>query len=165
MGRNFTPDQELIDRLLLNDTLAFEELYRRYWYSLYSYCSKKLRSSDDARGIVRKIFIDLWENRHSTPVDFSISQYLYSNVRLAVVESLTARLESVTEDELIGEEVLSSFSVKALESARQPVAARKEETEEVELIHRRQQVDEVHKNYNPFNVKWLSQLVSIKATS
>jgi len=163
MGRNFTPDQELIDRLLLNDTLAFEELYRRYWYSLYSYCSKKLRSSEDARGIVRRIFIDLWENRHSTPVDFSISQHLYSKVRLAVVESLTARLDSITEDELIDEEVLTSFSVKALEPARQPVVRREEP--QMELVHSRPQVDEVHKNYNPFNVKWLSHLVSVKATS
>ena len=56
MSRNFASDQVLIDSLRSNDTQAFEELFRRYWYNLYIYSLKKLHSSDDSRKIVRDIF-------------------------------------------------------------------------------------------------------------
>ena len=162
MGRNFSSDQELIDKLLLNDTAAFEELYRRYWYNLYSYSLKKLHSSDDARKIVRNIFIDLWEKRHTNPVDFSISQHLYSHVRMAVVECLNARLNNEEDKQLVEEHLLNSFTVAALEPARKPVANR---IEEVEPANRRAQVDEVHPKYNPFNARWFMELVSAKSHS
>lgn len=163
MSRNFSTDQELIDKLSQNDTVAFEELYRRYWYSLYSYSLKKLDSSDDARGIVRKIFIQLWENRHHNPVDFSISQHLYSHVRMAVVKCLNERLNNAADQELIAETLLNSFSVEAMQGARRPVEIRKEGDSLV--VGPRPQTDEVHPKYNPFSVKWLSDLVSPKSQS
>lgn len=121
MSRSYLPDQVLIDRLLLSDTVAFEELYRRYWYSLYSYSNKKLYSSDDARRIVRDIFIQLWEKRHHLPVDFSISEYLYKEVRSAVVVYLNEKLNVETVNEMIEKEVAHGFSVQALKAASQPV--------------------------------------------
>ena len=163
MSRNYSSDQELIDKLTLNDTLAFEELYRRYWYNLYSYSLKKLHSSDDARKIVRNIFIQLWENRHRNPVDFSISQHLYSHVRMAVVECLNERLNNAADQELIAETLLNSFSVEALEPARKPVEQRNEG--ETAFISNRPQIDEIHPKYNPFSVKWLADLVSAKSHS
>ncbi len=78
MRRNFTPDQTLIDKLLLDDTAAFEELSRRYCYPLYTYCMSKLNSKEDSKRIVRNIFIALWESRSALPVDFSISLHLYT---------------------------------------------------------------------------------------
>ncbi|MET0636841.1 MAG: hypothetical protein ABWZ25_12500 [Chitinophagaceae bacterium] len=160
MSRNYSTDQELIDKLTLNDTTAFEELYRRYWYNLYSYSLKKLHSSDDARKIVRNIFIDLWENRHNNPVDFSISRHLYSHVRMAVVECVNERLNNKADKELIEESLLNSFSLAALEPARKPVEQRQDD--EITYTHKRAQVDDVHPRYNPFSVKWLTELVSIK---
>lgn len=121
MSRNYLPDQVLIDRLLMSDTEAFEELYRRYWYSLYSYSNKKLYSSDDARRIVRDIFIQLWEKRHLLPVDFSISEYLYTEIRNAVVVCLNEKLNVEAINEMIEREVAHGFSVEALQAARQPV--------------------------------------------
>ena len=44
MSRILIEDQTLIDRLVINDTDAFEELYLRYWSGLYLYCVKKLQS-------------------------------------------------------------------------------------------------------------------------
>ena len=162
MSRNFSTDQELIDKLLLNDTLAFEELYRRYWYNLYSYSLKKLHSSDDARKIVRKIFIDLWEKRHTNPVDFSISRHLYSHVRMAVVTCLNERLNNQADIELVEEHLANSFTVEALEAARRPVD---QPADELTYGPQRAQVDEVHPKYNPFSVKWLAELVSVKLHS
>ncbi len=121
MSRNFTTDQVLIDQLLLDDTDAFEELYRRYWYALYVYCIKKLHSPDDAKCIVRDLFIELWKERKSWPISFSVSQHLYDGVRKAVIKSLSRALESSNNIEIIGEKILPEFSIQSLQQARQPV--------------------------------------------
>jgi DNA-directed RNA polymerase specialized sigma24 family protein len=123
MSRNFTPDETLIDHLLLDDTSAFEELHHRYCYPLYTYCIGKLDSPADARRMVRDIFIALWENRHSLPVDFSISLYLYTEVRKSVVRCINEKLLDTTEANLIEKQVIPGFSVLQLQKARKPVNA------------------------------------------
>ena len=92
MSRKFFPEETLVDRLLLDDTEAFEELYHRYCISLYMYCIGKLNSPEDARRIVREIFVALWDNRHSLPVNFSISLHLYTEVRRAVIKCINDKL-------------------------------------------------------------------------
>src|SRR5688572_22502714 len=92
MSRISTNDQVLIDRLVLDDTDAFEELYRHYWHGLYLYCLKKLQSQKEAKKIVRTIFINIWEQRHALPVSFSLSSHLYAEVRKMVIQSLSQNL-------------------------------------------------------------------------
>ena len=122
MRRNFTPDQTLVDKLLLDDTDAFEELYHRHWYSLYSYCFSKLISQDDSKRIVRSIFISLWDKREHLPVTFSLSAYLYSEVRNAVLKCINSKLESRAEDFFIEKLIIPGFTSKELYKARKPVS-------------------------------------------
>jgi len=121
MSRNFTPEQTLIDKLLSNDATALEELSRRYCYSLYSYCMTKLDSPEDAKRIVRNIFISLWENRDILPNDFSISFYLYTEVRKAVVQCINSKLKISTNIPAIEKQIIPGFSVTELQKAKQPV--------------------------------------------
>jgi DNA-directed RNA polymerase specialized sigma24 family protein len=88
MSRNFVSDQVLLTNLRLNDPKAFEELFRRYWHILYIYSLRKLRSSDEARQIIRNLFKELWEKRQLWPADFSLSTYLYAGIRKAVLTRL-----------------------------------------------------------------------------
>ncbi len=159
MSRSYLPDQVLIDRLLMSDTEAFEELYRRYWYSLYSYSNKKLYSSDDARRIVRDIFIQLWEKRHLLPVDFSISEYLYTEIRNAVVVCLNEKLNVEAINEMIEREVAHGFSVEALQAARMPVIQH--------TVQPRVRQSAIKKNNPKYfitlaHLKWLFQTVTAK---
>lgn len=124
MSRIFTDDQTLIDRLGLNDTEAFEELYRRYWYSLYVYCLKKLYSPPDAKIIVRDIFIDIWEKRNSLPASFSISKHLYEEVRKTVIECLNKKLADTNYAVFIEKRLMAEFSIQSLQAARTPVSKR-----------------------------------------
>jgi RNA polymerase sigma-70 factor (ECF subfamily) len=119
MSRNFTPEQTLIDKFLLDDTEAFEELSRRYCYSLYSYCVNKLNSEEDARRVVRNVFISLWESRHRLPFEFSLSVYLYTEVRKAVVQCINSKLNTNTDITAIEEEIIPGFSVDQLQKAKQ----------------------------------------------
>jgi hypothetical protein len=121
MSRNFTPEQTLIDRLFLNDTAAFEELSRRYSYSLYSYCLNKLNSPEDAKRIVRNTFISLWENRDMLPADFSLSLHLYTEIRKAVVQCVHGKLKTSSNISAIEKQIIPGFSVMQLQKAKQPV--------------------------------------------
>ena len=121
MSRKFTPDETLIDQLLQDDTEAFEELHHRYCYPLYSYCVSKLDSPEDARQIVRDIFISLWEKRHALPISFSVSVHLYTTVRRAVLNCLNEKLNTKTDLLLVEKHVIPGFAVPRLMEARRPV--------------------------------------------
>jgi len=121
MSRNYTPDETLVDRLLLDDTEAFEELHRRYCYPLYVYCIRKLSNSKDAHQIVRDLFVRLWENRKSLPVGFSVSLHLYHSIRKDVVNCLNEKLNTKTDLEVVHEKIIPGFAVVNLIQARQPV--------------------------------------------
>ncbi|MEJ0105599.1 MAG: hypothetical protein WDO19_24900 [Bacteroidota bacterium] len=122
MRRNFTPDQTLVDQLLLNNTNAFEELFHRYWYSLYTYCFGKLKSHDDAKRIVRSVFVSLWEQRNHLPVTFSLSAYLYAEVRKDVVKCVNAKMESEPDETFIEKQIMPGFTTRELYKARKPVS-------------------------------------------
>ncbi|MET0393250.1 MAG: hypothetical protein ABW019_08920 [Chitinophagaceae bacterium] len=88
MSRNLSSDQVLIEHLRQSASWAFEELFRRYWHTLYMYSLRKLRCSDEARRVVRTIFTQLWEKRQAWPVHMPVSGYLYAEVRRASLQSL-----------------------------------------------------------------------------
>lgn len=164
MSRTFTPDQELIDRLLLNDTDAFEELYCRYWYSLYTYSVKKLQSSTDARQIVKNIFIDLWETRHSIPASFSVSQHLYTSVRKSVVAKLNDKLENADYTDLLEQQIAAGFTTEALKEASRPVQ-QKQALPTVSEMNRQNTISrEQPRNHvlNMASMKWLFHMVAAR---
>lgn len=116
MSRTFTHDHELIDQLMQDDTVAFEELYRRYWYSLYSYSYSKLQSHEQSKLIVKKLFVELWNQRAELPVSFSLNTYLYAELRKEVLYALSEQLEEAA---VIPQ--LKEFDVSQLNKARVPV--------------------------------------------
>ena len=122
MSRNYTPEQTLIDQLLLDDTTAFEELYHRYCFSLYNYALNKLQSPEDARRLVRDIFIALWEQRHSLPINFSISIHLYTEIRKSVVKCINEKLLDQQDAEEVKQNIIPGFALGQLRQARQFVS-------------------------------------------
>ncbi len=158
MNRNLTPDQTLIDRLSIDDTAAFEDLYRHYWQSLYLYCLKKLQSPQDAKVIVRTIFIDIWEKRQSLPISFCLSKYLYLEVRKSVIKCLNQKL-SVSKDRMsIENRLIAEFSVQSLQAARKPVTNRYTVINKPSELIRQQTGQSGTDHYNTMaTVRWLIQ--------
>ena len=158
MNRNLTPDQTLIDRLSIDDTAAFEDLYRHYWQSLYLYCLKKIQSPQDAKVIVRTIFIDIWEKRQSLPISFCLSKYLYLEVRKSVIECLNQKL-SVSKDRIsIEKRLIAEFSVQSLQAARKPVTNRYTVINKPSELIRQQTGQSGTEHYNTLaTVRWLIQ--------
>lgn len=149
MSRNFTSDQQLTDRLYFSDATAFEELYHRYWFSLYNYSFKKLQSSEDAKKVVRDIFVELWKKRELWPLDFSVSQFFYSEVRKAVISMINQKL---IDDNKIAEELILDFSTQGLLQAKLPVRNQVHST----ITNGRQSINNKEKKFSSiFNIKWL----------
>lgn len=163
MSRILTNDQTLIDRISLDDTDAFEELYRLYWYGLYIYCLKKLQSSEDAKIIVRIIFTDLWEKRHTIPVSFSLSQHLYEEVRKTVVKRLSEKLADAENQFTTENQFLDEFSVQYLQAASQPVTRKYTVVNKRSELIRQQTGQTGIQPYNALDtVKWILQSLSAK---
>lgn len=162
MSRNFVPDETLIDHLLLDDTSAFEELHHRYCYSLYTYCNGKLNSPEDAKRIVRDIFIALWENRHTLPVNFSVSLHLYTSVRKSVVQCLNQKLQAKEDLPSIEQAIIPGFSVEQLQQARQFVQVKPVQRPNLitsDSVHRKYE-EQWWKQYTPaINLKGLKYAV------
>lgn len=131
MSRNFIPEQELIDQLLLDNTSAFEELFKRYWFQLYRYSYNKLQSENDAQKIVSGIFITLWQERNQLPVNFNISSYLYSEVRKSVIIFISQKLIGQKDTDIIEQIIIPSFnSQKIWEAATPSISMHKEQKNE-----------------------------------
>ena len=92
MNQNYATDTELLDAIRIDDTTAFEDLIGRYWFFLYQYSYGKTRSQETAAEITRNIFIELWENRHFIPADFSINFYLRKKVRKSITYHLYKKI-------------------------------------------------------------------------
>lgn len=156
MSRIPSNDQHLVDRLIINDTDAFEELYRHYWPGLYMYCLKKLQSPEDAKIIVRTLFINIWEQRHSLPVSFSISAYLYKEVRKAVVKCLSEKLTNASDSLAYDNRFSKEFSIEALLQARKPAKREFAVTNKPSELLRQQTGQIGTQNYHfSTTVKWM----------
>ena len=165
MSRKFFPEVNLVDRLLLDDTEAFEELHHRYCISLYTYCMGKLNSPEDAKRIVREIFVALWENRQSLPVGFNVSIHLYTEVRKAVIKCINDKLNGNKDVDVIQRQVIPGFNVMQLKKAREFVKTEFKDRVNIEtaMIHRH---DQNEHNFNYYlnsiimkNVKYAFQKV------
>jgi hypothetical protein len=162
MSRNFDTDQTLIDSLRVNDTAAFEELFRRYWYNLYIYSLRKLRSSDDSRKIVRDIFKELWENRQLWPSNFSLPKHLYAEVRKSVVKNLSEKLNGENNSSVITQEILPGFSVTNLQQARMPVMKKHALNKPPVAIRQRTVRRKSHSQGTFANIKWLFSVMTAR---
>jgi RNA polymerase sigma-70 factor, ECF subfamily len=62
------------------DKRAFEELFRKFFPALMAFAAKFLPDEDDAREVVHKVFINLWEKRDSLDTSTSLKSYLFKSV-------------------------------------------------------------------------------------
>ena len=62
------------------DSSSFEELFRIYFTPLMAFARKILVDEDEAREVVQKVFIALWEKREEIDLTSSIKPYLFTSV-------------------------------------------------------------------------------------
>jgi RNA polymerase sigma-70 factor (family 1) len=80
-------DTLLLERLRKGSVEAFEEIFRKYWHSLYLKARSKTMSHDEAEEIVQSIFSTLWEKRATTLIG-NLSGYLQTSVKNRVIDRI-----------------------------------------------------------------------------
>ena len=124
MNNHLIYDSQLLEALRANDTTAFEKLFDRYWFVLFQYADGKLNSEEEAKEIVRDIFIDLWENRSAITGDFSLIVHLYNRLRKMVAATLYKQICEQSIEFHRKNLLLAEFSVQHLKTAYRPVSLR-----------------------------------------
>jgi hypothetical protein len=122
MNNHLIYDSQLLEALRVNDTTAFEKLFDRYWFLLFQYANSKLDSEEEAKEIVRDIFIDLWENRSAITGDFSLIVHLYTRLRKKVAANLYKQICEQSIEFHRKNLLLAEFSVQHLKTAYKPVS-------------------------------------------
>jgi len=69
---------------------AFEEIFRKYWHSLYLKARSKGMSHDEAEEIVQSIFSSLWEKREALLITH-LPYYLQVAVRNRIIDMIRER--------------------------------------------------------------------------
>ncbi|WDF78961.1 RNA polymerase sigma-70 factor [Mucilaginibacter sp. KACC 22773] len=74
-------DNELINLIKESDHSAYNEIYHRYFYLIYTHAYKKLRDEEQAKDIVQDIFATIWFKRESDLPKANLAGYLFTAVR------------------------------------------------------------------------------------
>jgi len=68
-------EKELLQLIAKDDSLAFGEIYDRFWKPLFAIAYNRLQDIQVAEDVVQDVFTSLWKNRISTEVA-SLKNYL-----------------------------------------------------------------------------------------
>lgn len=73
-------DEQLIGCLQAGDEIAFEEIYNRYWFKVYSVAYREIGIKEEAEELVHDIFESLWNRREIAQVNHLVA-YLIASVK------------------------------------------------------------------------------------
>ena len=71
-------ENELIQKISQDDSIAFEALYNHYRMDIYRFIYKFIKSPELSDDLCQEIFIRIWESRNSLVVIKSFKPYLYT---------------------------------------------------------------------------------------
>ena len=78
-------DHELLNLIRSDDQAAFNEIYTRYWQTLYAVAYNRLRDQQKSEDVVHDVFSSLWSNRHQSEIR-NLAAYLATAVKFRVLE-------------------------------------------------------------------------------
>ncbi len=88
-------DKNIFDRIHIDDMLAYEILFRKFYSALCNYSYKIVKDMDTAEEIIQDLFFNIWEKRHELVIETSVKSYLYKSAYNKSI--LFLRHKSVTE--------------------------------------------------------------------
>ena len=81
---NYT-DSDLLERIKLDDHIAYGELYNRHWKFLYNSAYKRLSEEEVCKDIIQDVFADFWLRRNKVEIE-NVRAYLYTAIRFQVLK-------------------------------------------------------------------------------
>ena len=122
------------------DERSFEALFREYFTPLMAFARKILVDEDEAREVVHKVFINLWEKRQEIDLATSLKSYLFTSVHNRSLNVIRDRKKFTSEEvpEMAGEWDVSSQieSMELEEKIRSVIESLPEKCREVFELNR-----------------------------
>jgi len=84
MKTNAVDDKELLERIRINDSGAFRQLFDQYWQLLYRLAAKKTGDEQQAEDMVQELFIEIWHKKEPLILTTSLRSYLVSCMYLKI---------------------------------------------------------------------------------
>lgn len=117
------------------DNRSFEKLFREHFPALMAFARRFLPDEDDAREVVHRVFINLWEKRNDLDLSVSLRSYLFTSVQNRSLNVIRDRKKFTAEEvpEMAGEWDVSTQieSMELEEKVREAIAALPEKCREV----------------------------------
>ena len=82
--QNIIDDKALIKGLSQDDYASFENIYNKYYQSLYNYSCQFSGIKAYNHDCIQDLFIDLWKNRKKTSINYSLQAYLFKSLRYKI---------------------------------------------------------------------------------
>ncbi len=87
MYKKKSDDIELLEEMVLDNVLAFEEIYNRYSKNMFFYALNILNKKEVCEDIIQNVFIDFWSKRKDTKIT-NLKSYLFQSVKYQVFNYL-----------------------------------------------------------------------------
>lgn len=134
-------DTSLLLHMQNDDHDAFNELFNRYWESLYRSAIARLGDDEaSAQDIVQEVFIKIWQRRHTLQINSSLESYLHSAVRLGTISHF--RSVKVNEQQL--QDALQRMNILESAVAEHTDYLAMEKTLEYEVSHMSETLQKIY---------------------
>jgi len=80
-----TREEHLLSRIQSGDSVAFNELFTRYWPDLYQQARYRLSDHQEAQDMLQDIFMDIWQRRYELQINSSIQSYLRGALKFKII--------------------------------------------------------------------------------
>lgn len=80
-------NEKLLVLLAKNDTLAFTEIYNRYWKKILAVAYNRLKNNEEAEDITHDVFASLWGNRNRSKIE-CLENYLATAAKYSVLAKI-----------------------------------------------------------------------------
>jgi RNA polymerase sigma-70 factor (family 1) len=84
-------DQELLCFMKEHDHNAFQEIYQRYWKSVFQIAYKKVRCKEVAEELTQNLFLSLWEKRTVNSIQ-NLDSWLFGSIKYGIINYYKSQL-------------------------------------------------------------------------
>lgn len=79
-------DEELLTSLNAGSSVAYRQIYDRYWQVLYRVARKMLQDQNSAKDVVQEVFTTLWMKASNQNISSPLAAYLYTMTRNRILD-------------------------------------------------------------------------------
>lgn len=110
MKPNFNIEEDLILFALIkqDDASAFENIYNKYWLTLFNSAYKRLKDRDKCQDLVQNVFTDLWNRRNELEIQ-NLQAYLHVAARFQCLKTISQNLRQAYFVDAFETDIISSL--------------------------------------------------------